>query len=48
MLERYRARLSGPILDRIDVQVRVAVPSLAELRAGQPAESSASIFRRGA
>ncbi len=45
-LERYRTRLSGPILDRIDVQVSVDVPSLAELRRGDRGEASAPIAGR--
>jgi magnesium chelatase family protein len=46
VLTRYRARISGPILDRIDVQVRVDVPSMPLLRRGEPAESSAAIAAR--
>jgi magnesium chelatase family protein len=45
-LERYRARLSGPILDRIDLQVRVQEVTLAEMRASEPGESSAAIRSR--
>jgi magnesium chelatase family protein len=30
---RYQARLSGPLLDRIDLQVEIGAPSRAELRA---------------
>jgi magnesium chelatase family protein len=44
-LGRYRGRLSGPILDRIDLQVRVGQVSLAEMR-GQGGESSATIRAR--
>lgn len=36
---RYAGRLSGPILDRIDIQVHVPAPSRAAL-SGQPGESS--------
>ena len=32
-VQRYRARLSGPLLDRIDVQIEVPAVSCAELRA---------------
>jgi magnesium chelatase family protein len=46
ILERYRARLSGPLLDRIDLQVRVEPVTLAELRCPEPAESSAAIRAR--
>jgi magnesium chelatase family protein len=34
-LQRYRARLSGPLADRIDLHVRVGAVALAEL--GEPA-----------
>ena len=33
LVGRYRARVSGPILDRIDLHVQVEQPSFAELRA---------------
>ncbi len=46
MLDRYRARLSGPLLDRIDLQVHVAPVSLEVLRRREPAESSAAIRER--
>ncbi len=45
-LERYRARVSGPILDRIDIQVRVGKVSLGEMRTDEPAECSAAIYAR--
>jgi magnesium chelatase family protein len=45
-IERYKLRLSGPLLDRIDLQVHVRPISLAELRAAEPAESSAAIRDR--
>ncbi len=32
MIERYRSRVSGPLLDRIDMHVEVPAVSLAELR----------------
>ena len=41
-VERYRNRLSGPLLDRIDLQVYVRNVSVAELRAspdGEPSEA---------
>ena len=47
MLDRYRARVSGPLLDRIDLHVevpRVAVTTLAEETPG--GESSATIRAR--
>ncbi len=45
-IERYKLRLSGPLLDRIDLQVYVQPVALAELRASEPAESSAAIRAR--
>jgi magnesium chelatase family protein len=45
-IERYRARLSGPLLDRIDLQVTVDPIPLRTLRRGEPAESSAAIRER--
>ncbi|MCB9564508.1 MAG: YifB family Mg chelatase-like AAA ATPase [Kofleriaceae bacterium] len=45
-IERYRGRLSGPLLDRIDLQVMVQPVELAELRAAAPAEPSAAIRAR--
>jgi magnesium chelatase family protein len=44
---RYQARLSGPLLDRIDLQVELGAPSRAELRADAgSAESSAVVAER--
>ena len=44
---RYQARLSGPLLDRIDLQVELSAPSRAELRADAgSAESSAVVATR--
>jgi magnesium chelatase family protein len=45
-LERYRARLSGPILDRIDLQVRVGKVTVAEMRGGADGEPSSAIRSR--
>ena len=45
-IERYRLRLSGPLLDRIDLHVYVQPVPLHELRAIQPGESSAAIRAR--
>ena len=44
-IERMRRRLSGPLLDRIDVRVDVVRPSVAELL-GPPGESSAVVADR--
>lgn len=45
-VKRYQARLSGPLLDRIDMQWQVAALSPAELAARQPGEASAAIAQR--
>jgi magnesium chelatase family protein len=45
-LERYTSRLSGPLLDRIDLQVFVEPVPLAELRATTAAEASSVIRER--
>jgi magnesium chelatase family protein len=42
---RYGERLSGPLLDRIDVRLRITAPAPAELAHGQ-AESSADVAAR--
>ena len=46
MLARYKAKLSGALLDRIDIVVRVEQPTRAELRAEAEPESSAAIRER--
>jgi magnesium chelatase family protein len=45
-ISRYRARLSGPLADRIDLHVRVGAVALAELGASSREESSATIAAR--
>ena len=45
-IDRYQARLSGPLLDRIDLQVYVQPVPLAELRDPRPAEPSAAMRDR--
>lgn len=45
-VSRYRARISGPLLDRIDLHVTVGVPGEAELLDAPPAETSAAVARR--
>jgi magnesium chelatase family protein len=45
-IERYRARLSGPLLDRIDLQLYVPAITLTELRAGAAGEPSARVRDR--
>jgi magnesium chelatase family protein len=43
---RYQGRLSGPLLDRIDLHVEVPAVPAADLLQGRPGESSASIRER--
>jgi magnesium chelatase family protein len=45
-LDRYRLRMSGPLLDRIDLQVHVNPVPLETLRDIEPGESSAAIRER--
>ena len=46
MIRRYRARISQPILDRIDLYINVDKINFNELNNGQANESSASIRQR--
>lgn len=43
---RYQAKLSGPLLDRLDVRVNVSKPTRQHLSDPQPAENSATIRQR--
>ena len=43
---QYLSKISGPLLDRLDLHVEVAPVEFSQLRAGQPAESSAAIRAR--
>ncbi len=46
-VQKYRGKISGPLLDRIDIQMQVPRPSLESLRPDAPAEeSSADVSRR--
>jgi magnesium chelatase family protein len=45
-IERYQGRLSGPLLDRIDLFVGVPRLTRDELRGGEPAEPSAAVRAR--
>ncbi|KZE32939.1 YifB family Mg chelatase-like AAA ATPase [Crenobacter luteus] len=45
-LRRYRGRISGPLLDRIDLIVEVPSLAPADLRQGEPGEASALVRRR--
>ena len=45
-IQRYRSRISGPLLDRIDIHIEAPALSLAELRSGKTGESSAAMRTR--
>lgn len=45
-IARYRSRISGPLLDRIDIHVEAPSLSFEEVRSMRPAESSAAIRQR--
>ncbi len=45
-IRRYRNRISGPLLDRIDIQVEVPAVAYQDLSRSRPAESSAAIRHR--
>lgn len=45
-IQRYRAKISGPLLDRIDIHVEVPAVSRKDLMAGGDQESSATIRQR--
>lgn len=45
-VRRYMSRVSGPLLDRIDMHLEVAPVDFDELASHQPAESSASVRKR--
>ncbi len=45
-VQRYQQRVSGPILDRVDLQLTVAPTDQAALLAGAPAEPSTAIAQR--
>jgi magnesium chelatase family protein len=47
-IARYQAKLSGPLLDRIDLQVEVPAVKPAELLGGPDGEPSADVAARGA
>jgi magnesium chelatase family protein len=46
VVQRYLSRISGPLLDRIDLHVEVVPVSFDEMTANRPAESSAEIRKR--
>lgn len=45
-VERYRARISGPLLDRIDIHVEAPAVDYKDLSSREPAEASAAIRAR--
>ena len=45
-VQRYRARVSGPLLDRIDIHIEAPAVSVSELRSAVQGESSALIQAR--
>ncbi len=45
-IARYRSRLSGPLLDRIDLSVRVPAVPFSALTGTEPGEASAPVRRR--
>jgi magnesium chelatase family protein len=46
MIQRYVSKVSGPLLDRIDIHIEVPAVQYAELRGGASAEGSAQIRER--
>ena len=45
-IERYRGKISGPLFDRIDIQLEVPSARYEELRSLKPGDSSASLRAR--
>jgi magnesium chelatase family protein len=46
IIQRYLGKISGPLLDRIDIQIEVPAVPYKELRAGEVAESSSDMRGR--
>ena len=46
MIQRYMSKISGPLLDRIDIHIDVPAVNYKEMRAGSEPESSAAIRER--
>jgi magnesium chelatase family protein len=46
MIQRYVSKVSGPLLDRIDIHIEVPAVQYTELRGGASAEGSAEIRAR--
>ncbi|MBQ2730758.1 MAG: YifB family Mg chelatase-like AAA ATPase [Clostridia bacterium] len=45
-IERYQAKISGPLLDRIDLQIEVPAVTFGEITAGRDAMTSESVRKR--
>src|SRR6185436_8099988 len=45
-MQAYLGRISGPLLDRIDLHVEVPPVKFTEMRDGRPGESSAEVRQR--
>lgn len=45
-IQRYRSRISGPLLDRIDIHIEAPALTVAELRQAEAGESSATVRER--
>ncbi len=45
-IQRYRSRISGPLLDRIDIHIEAPALSISDLRNAAPGESSETIRAR--
>jgi magnesium chelatase family protein len=45
-IQRYRARISGPLLDRIDIHIEAPAVTISELRNAAPGEDSAALSAR--
>ena len=45
-IQRYRAKISGPLLDRIDIQIEIPALEYSEISNPAPAEDSADIRQR--
>lgn len=48
IIQRYLGKISGPLMDRIDIQVEVPAVAYKELRSGEHSESSAEMRARAA
>ena len=46
MIQRYVSKISGPLLDRIDIHIEVPAVKYKELRAPSSSEDSAAVRRR--